>query len=112
MFEGTQVIGATQSGSVKPVAFTCLQPDQKYQRYEVLGAAGVDGTNAPNTGAMALETRTEVGQLCMEAMNASYRAPVKLMYAASLVNTKRVMTSASLSFSAVSRWVRSPLSSA
>ncbi len=58
--------------------------------------------NAPNKGAMALETRTEAGQLSLEAVHSSRRAPFNLIDAMLLSVTNRAKALVSLSFSAAS----------
>ena len=68
----------------------------------VTGAAEGDGMNAPNKGAMALETRTEAGQLSLEAVHSSRRAPFNLIDAMLLADTNRAKALASLAFSAAS----------
>jgi hypothetical protein len=58
--------------------------------------------NAPNKGAMALETRTETGRSNLKAMHASRRAPVNLIDAELLAVMNRAKPLASLAFSAAS----------
>jgi len=54
--------------------------------------------NAPNKGAIALETRAETGQSSLYAVHASSRAPVNLIGAALLADTNRAKALTSLAF--------------
>ena len=56
--------------------------------------------NAPNKGAMALETRTEAVQSSLEAVHASRRAPLNLIDAALLASSNRAKDLAAPAFSA------------
>ena len=47
--------------------------------------------NAPDKGAMALETRKESGQMSLEAVHSSRRAPVNLIDTALLEATNRAL---------------------
>jgi hypothetical protein len=58
--------------------------------------------NAPNKGAMALETRTESGQPSLKAGHASRKAPINLIDATLLAITNRSKALVSLAFSAAS----------
>ena len=58
--------------------------------------------NAPNKGAIALETRTETAQSSLEEVHASRRAPVNLIDVALIAATNRAKALASLPFSAAS----------
>ena len=58
--------------------------------------------NAPNKGPIALETRTEAGQLRLEAVHSSRRAPGNLIDVTMLAVTNGAKALASLAFSAAS----------
>ena len=58
--------------------------------------------NAPNKGAMALETRTEAGRSSLQSVHWSRRAPVNLIDVALIAAANRAKALASLAFSAAS----------
>jgi len=58
--------------------------------------------NAPNKGAIALETMTKAGKSSLEAVHASRRAQANLIDAVLLALTSRPKVLASLAFSAAS----------
>ena len=58
--------------------------------------------NAPNKGAIALETRTETAQSSLEGVHVSRRSPVNLIDAALHVVTNKGKALASFAFSAAS----------
>jgi hypothetical protein len=58
--------------------------------------------NAPNKGAMALETRKEAGQSSLQAGHASREEPVNMIDAVLLEGTNRTKALASIAFLAAS----------